>query len=394
MTTFRQKLVRGVVATAVVASTLAVGSPAFAKKAGDKCSLREAYSMMKVGTAFIRCEIVPGTSLHAADPKKKAQFKWRALDAKNGPLQYQMSSAKSANIRIDGSSTVAPLATVAAKYFETASRSINKSKGVKVAVGIAGTGGGFQKFCAGETDISNASRAINASEAAVCQRNGITYTEIPIANDGLALVVNKNNPISCMKMTEVAKMWHRDGEGKVTKFSDINSSFPSTSLKLFGAGTDSGTFDAFGDLALQAETSSSRRGKSQLRKDVSTSEDDNVTVRGVNGDAGGVGYFGLSYAIENADKVKTVQLDKGAGCVTPTIATVQNNTYPMSRPLFIYVKNSSLVNVPAVGAFVNFFASNVKQISEDAIFVPLTDPQIKAMNGALLRIAALPKAKP
>jgi len=165
-------------------------------------------------------------------------------------------------------------------------------------------------------------------------------------------------------------------------------------LKLFGAGTDSGTFDAFGDLALQTETSSSRRGKSQLRKDVSTSEDDNVTVRGVNGDAGGVGYFGLSYAIENADKVKTVQLDKGAGCVTPTIATVQNNTYPMSRPLFIYVKNSSLVNVPAVGAFVNFFASNVKQISEDAIFVPLTDPQIKAMNGALLRIAALPKAKP
>jgi phosphate transport system substrate-binding protein len=385
MTTFRQKLVRGVVATAVVAGTLAVGAPVFAAKAGDKCELKQAYSMAKVGTGYIRCEIVPGTSLHASDPKKKAQFKWKALTGKAADQQWQMSSAKGANIRIDGSSTVAPLATVAAKYFESATKSISGKNGVKVAVGISGTGGGFEKFCRGETDISNASRAIKSSEAAICQKNGISFTEIPIANDGLALVVNKNNPVSCMTMAEVKKMWAASSSAP-TKWSDINPTWPSTPLKMFGAGTDSGTFDAFGDLSTVG-------GKDKLRKDVSTSEDDNVTVRGVNGDTGGVGYFGLSYAIENADKVKTLKLDKGAGCVEPTVSTVQGGTYPMSRPLFIYPKNDSLQNNPAVGAFVNFFASNVKQISEDAVFVPLTNSQIKAMSGALLKIAALPKKK-
>lgn len=386
MSSSRQKLARALIAAAVVASSFSVGTPVFAAKAGDKCELKNAYAMEKVGTGYIRCEIVEGTSLHSSDPKKKAQFKWKALTGKTADIQWQLSSAKGANIRVDGSSTVAPLATVAAKYFESATKSINGKKGVKIAVGISGTGGGFEKFCRGETDISNASRAIKSSEAALCQKNGVAFTEIPIANDGLALVINKSNPVSCMTMAEVKKMWAASSSAP-TKWSDINSSWPSTPLKLFGAGTDSGTFDAFGDL-------STAGGKDKLRKDVSTSEDDNVTVRGVSGDAGGVGYFGLSYAIENADKVKTVKLDKGAGCVEPTIATVQGNTYPMSRPLFIYPKNSSLQSNPAVGAFVNFFASNVKQISEDAIFVPLTDPQIKAMSGALLKIAALPKLKP
>ena len=385
MTSFRKQLVRGLVATAVVASTLAVGAPVFAAKSGDKCEQRDAYKMAKVGTSYIRCEIVPGTSLHSADPKKKAAFKWKTLTGKAADAQWQMSSAKNASIRIDGSSTVAPLATVAAKYFETATKSVNGKNGVKVAVGIAGTGGGFEKFCRGETDISNASRAIKSSEAAICAKNDIAFTEIPIANDGLALVVNLKNPVSCMTMAEVKKMWAASSSAP-TKWSDINSTWPATPLKLFGAGTDSGTFDAFGDL-------SGAGGKANLRKDASTSEDDNVTVRGVSGDAGGVGYFGLSYAIENADKVKTLKLDKGAGCVEPTIATVQGNTYPMSRPLFIYPKNSSLQNNPAVGAFVNFFATNVKQISDDAIFVPLTDPQIKALTGALAKIAALPKKK-
>jgi len=385
MTSFRKQLVRGLVATAAVASTLAVGAPVFAAKSGDKCEQRDAYKIAKVGTSVIRCEIVPGTSLHSADPKKKAAFKWKTLTGKTADAQWQMSSAKNANIRIDGSSTVAPLATVAAKYFETATKSVNGKSGVKVAVGIAGTGGGFEKFCRGETDISNASRAIKSSEAAICAANGITFTEIPIANDGLALVVNKSNPIDCMTMAEVTKLWKASTTAP-TKWSDIRSTWPSTTIKLFGAGTDSGTFDAFGDL-------SGAGGKANLRKDASTSEDDNVTVRGVNGDAGGVGYFGLSYAIENADKVKTLKLDKGAGCVEPTIATVQGNTYPMSRPLFMYPKNSSLQSNPAVGAFVNFFATNVKQISDDAIFVPLTDTQIKALTGALAKIAALPKKK-
>ena len=147
MTSFRKQLVRGLVATAVVASTLAVGAPVFAAKSGDKCEQRDAYKMAKVGTSYIRCEIVPGTSLHSADPKKKAAFKWKTLTGKAADAQWQMSSAKNASIRIDGSSTVAPLATVAAKYFETATKSVNGKNGVKVAVGIAGTGGGFEKFC-------------------------------------------------------------------------------------------------------------------------------------------------------------------------------------------------------------------------------------------------------
>lgn len=383
MTSFRKQLVRGLVATAVVASTLAVGAPVFAAKSGDKCKSPDLYKIAKVGKSYIRCEIVPGTSLHSADPKKKAAFKWKTLTGKAADAQWQMSNAKNASIRMDGSSTVFPLARYAAKYFETATKSVNGKKGVKVAVGFSGTGGGFEKFCRGETDISNGSRAIKSSEAAICVKNGVAYTEIPIANDGLALVVNKSNPIDCMTMAEVTKLWKASSTAP-TKWSDIKSSWPSTTIKLFGAGTDSGTFDAFGDL-------SGAGGKDKLRKDVSTSEDDNVTVRGVNGDAGGVGYFGLSYAIENADKVKTLKLDKGAGCVEPTIATVQGKTYPMSRPLFIYPKNSSLQSNPAVGAFVRFFATNVKQISEDAIFVPLTDPQIKALTGALAKIAALPK---
>lgn len=385
MTSFRKQLVRGLVATAVVASTLAVGAPVFAAKLGDKCTTRDLYKIQKVATGYIRCEIVPGTSLHTSDPKKKAAFKYKALTGKTADAQWQMSSAKNASISVDGSSTVFPLSQVAAKYFENATKSVNGKNGVKVRVGILGTGGGFERFCRGETDISNASRAIKSSEAAICAKNGVAYTEVPIANDGLALVVNRSNPIDCMTMAEVTKMW-KAAAGAPTKFSDIRPSWPSSTFKLYGAGTDSGTFDAFGDL-------SGVGGKSNLRKDVSTSEDDNVTVRGVNVDAGGVGYFGLSYAIENADKVKTLKLDKGAGCVEPTIATVQGNTYPMSRPLFIYPKNSSLQNNPAMGAFVNFYATNVKQISEDAIFVPLTDKQIKDLSGALAKIAKLPKIK-
>jgi len=159
----KSRITRGLVAAAIAAGTLAVGSPtAFAAKAGDACKLADAYKIEKSGTGYVRCEIVAGTSLHATTASRKAKFAWKALAGKAGDLQWQLSSAKGANIRIDGSSTVAPLATVAAKYFETASRSVNGSKGVKVAVGISGTGGGFEKFCRGETDISNASRAIKS----------------------------------------------------------------------------------------------------------------------------------------------------------------------------------------------------------------------------------------
>jgi len=372
----------------LVAATLAIGlvslaSPSVvsAAKVGDTCKQKDAYKIEKIGTTYIRCEIVPGTSLHSKDKKKAAKFAWRATTAR----QYVLANANNETIRIDGSSTVYPLSAVAAKYFETSSKSVKKNKGAKVTVGFSGTGGGFEKFCRGETDMSNASRAIKTSEKDVCDKAGIAFTEILIANDGLAVVVNKSNDwLTCITMAELKKIW--DLNSKISKWSDVRSSFPDTRMKLFGAGTDSGTFDSFTEMV---------NGKAkQVRKDgVQTSEDDNVTVAGVSGDKGGMGYFGLSYAIENESKVKLVAIDKGAGCVSPTVSTVQNQTYPLGRPLFTYVKNASLSTKPAVGAYVSFWVDNLKQISEDAIFVPLTNTQIKTLAKNVASLAKVPKVK-
>jgi len=376
----KSKVARFVVATlAVGVVAMSSASPVSAAKVGDSCKQKDAYKIEKVGTIYIRCQIVKGTSLHSKDPKKKAKFVWTRTIQR----QYNIASAKGDTVRVDGSSTVYPLSAVAAKYFENASKSVLKKKGAKVVVGFSGTGGGFEKFCRNETDISNASRAIKSTEAAICKTAGVTYTEILIANDGLAVVVNKDNTwASCLTMAELKKIW--DLNSTVTKWSDVRASFPSTPVKLFGAGTDSGTFDSFTEMV---------NGKAkQVRKDgVQTSEDDNVTVAGVSGDAGGMGYFGLSYALENESKVKLVQIEKtaGAGCITPNNATVQEQKYPLSRPLYTYVKNDSLVRIPAVAAYVQFWVDNLAQISEDAIFVPLTKPQMGALTRQMLAVTKL-----
>lgn len=371
------------IVTTLVAGTaaIAVANPALAAKVGDDCKLKDAYKIEKVGSTYIRCEIVKGTSIHSTDKAKKAKFAW----TKTTEAQYVLANANNETLRIDGSSTVYPLTAVAAKYFETTSKSVMGKKGVKVTVGISGTGGGFEKFCKNETDISDASRAIKSSEAANCAKAGIAYTEVIIANDGLAVVVNpKNTWASCLTMAEMKKIW--EPNSKVTKWSEIRAGFPDTSIKLFGAGTDSGTFDAF------TEFVNGRSGV--VRKEgVQTSEDDNVTVRGVQSDTGAMGYFGLSYAIENSKTVKAIQLDKGAGCIDPNEKTVQAYTYPMARPLYIYVKNASISTKPAVGAFVQFFVDNLKQISTDALFVPLTNKQIKTLQSEMAKIAALPRVK-
>ena len=378
----KSKVARFVVATvAVGVVAMSSASPVSAAKIGDTCKQKDAYKIEKVGTSYIRCEIVKGTSIHSKDKSKAAKFAW----TKTTERQYIIANANKETVRIDGSSTVYPLSAVAAKYFENASKSVKKSDGAKVTVGFSGTGGGFEKFCRGETDISNASRAIKSTEAAICQTAGITYTEILIANDGLAVVVNKNNTwASCLTMAEMKKIWNLGST--VTKWSDVRTGFPDTSIKLFGAGTDSGTFDSFTEMV---------NGKAkQVRKDgVQTSEDDNVTVAGVSGDTGGMGYFGLSYALENESKVKLVQIDKGAGCVTPSNATVQAQQYPLSRPLFTYVKNASISTKPAVGAYIQFWVDNLAQISEDAIFVPLTKPQMVTLAKEMVAIAKLPKVK-
>jgi len=378
----KSKVARFVVATvAVGVVAMSSASPVSAAKIGDTCKQKDAYKIEKVGTSYIRCEIVKGTSLHSKDPKKAAKFAW----TKTTERQYLIANANKETIRIDGSSTVYPLSAVAAKYFENSTKSVKKGDGAKVTVGFSGTGGGFEKFCRGETDISNASRAIKSTEAAICQKAGIAYTEILIANDGLAVVVNKSNTwASCLTMAEMKKIWALNSQ--VTKWSDVRDGLPDTAIKLFGAGTDSGTFDSFTEMV---------NGKAkQVRKDgVQTSEDDNVTVAGVSGDTGGMGYFGLSYALENESKVKLVQMDKGAGCVTPSNTTVQAQQYPLSRPLFTYVKNLSISTKPAVSAYIQFWVDNLAQISEDAIFVPLTKPQMVTLMKEMALVAKLPRVK-
>jgi phosphate transport system substrate-binding protein len=281
-------------------------------------------------------------------------------------------SQLSGTINIDGSSTVAPLSEAAAELFQ------EQNSGVRVTVGTSGTGGGFEKFCAGETDISDASRAIEADETAACESKGIKYEEVQVANDGLSLVVNPQNTwANCLTTAQLKTIW--DKGSKVNNWNQVDPSFPNEPLKLFGAGTDSGTFDYFTN-AINGE-----EGRS--RSDYSATEDDNVTVTGVSGTKGGLGYFGLSYLQENEGKIKGVQVDGGSGCVAPSTETVQNGSYtPLSRPLFIYPSDKSLER-PEVKAFLDFYVNNYQKIAEEALFVPLTEEQAAAAKQKIAQLA-------
>lgn len=263
-------------------------------------------------------------------------------------------------VTADGSSTVAPLAEAAADQFR------DVEPGINVTVATSGTGGGFKAFCAGETDISDASRPIKDEEAAECEANGIEFTEIVIANDGLAVVVNAENDwAEDLTVEQLNTIWAPESEGVITNWNQVDPSFPDVPLALFGAGTDSGTFDYF-TAAINGE-------EGAIRADYSPSEDDNITVQGVAGEAGGIGFFGLSYVEENADVIKAVSVDG----VYPSVETVQDGSYtPLGRPLFIYVSNASYTEKPQVKAFVDFFVSNAVAVAEAALFVPLTDEQI------------------
>jgi phosphate transport system substrate-binding protein len=272
----------------------------------------------------------------------------------------------SGRIEVDGSSTVGPFVTAGAEDFQA------QNSGVQVTVGISGTGGGFERFCAGETDISDASRPIkDDEEVPVCQKNGIEYTELQIANDGIAVVVNNENDwATCLTVEQLKKIWEPDS--KVKSWKDIDASFPDETLTLAGPGTDSGTFDFF--------TNEINGEEGASRTDYQATEDDNVIVQAVEGDKGGLGYFGLSYFEQNKANLKDVQVDGGSGCVTPSTETVQDGSYtPLSRPLFIYVKNTSLQK-PEVKAFVQYLLDNQQTIAETALFVPLTDEQAQKSN--------------
>ncbi|GAA1852888.1 PstS family phosphate ABC transporter substrate-binding protein [Microbacterium koreense] len=273
-------------------------------------------------------------------------------------------SAMSGAIASDGSSTVAPLTEAAATQFASVEPDI------QVTVATSGTGGGFKTFCEGETDISNASRPIKDEEATACADAGVEFTEIVIANDGLSVVVNPENDwASCLTVEQLQTIWAPESEGTVTNWNQVDPSFPDVPLTLYGAGTDSGTFDYFTDVINGEEGAS--------RTDYSPSEDDNVTIQGVSGETGALGYFGLSYLEENADLLKGVEVDGGDGCVYPSTETVQDGTYtPLGRPLFIYVNNASYAEKPELQTFIDFYVENATSIAEAALFVPLTDEQI------------------
>jgi phosphate transport system substrate-binding protein len=282
-----------------------------------------------------------------------------ALAACGGGADNGSDSGLSGTIQIDGSSTVAPLSEAAAEGFQ------EEHSGVTVAVGTSGTGGGFEKFCSGETDISDASRPIKDEEAATCGQNGISFEQITVANDGLAVVVNKDNPIDCLTTEQLKKIW--EPGSKVNNFNQVDPSFPDLTMKLFGPGTDSGTFDYFTD-EINGEEGASRT-------DYQPSEDDNVIVSGVQGNPGGLGYFGLSYVEENADALKAVAIDGGEGCVEPSIDTVLDGSYsPLGRPLFIYASDK-IVERPEGLAFLEYYIENGDEIAEQALYVPLSDEQ-------------------
>jgi phosphate transport system substrate-binding protein len=270
----------------------------------------------------------------------------------------------SGTIKIDGSSTVAPLSEAAAEGFQ------GENGNVRVTVGTSGTGGGFEKFCAGETDIADASRPIkDDEEAPICKRNGVNYSEVQVANDGLAVVVNKDNDwAQCLTVDQLETIWEKGS--KVKSWREVDPKFPDERLELFGAGTDSGTFDYFTE-AVNGEEGDSRT-------DYSATEDDNVTVQGVSGSKGGLGYFGLSYYEQNQDKLKVVQIDGGGGCVEPSTETVQSGEYkPLSRPLFIYPSQKALAR-PEVKAFLDYYIQNAEQVAQQAQFVPMTAEQTAA----------------
>ena len=272
-------------------------------------------------------------------------------------------------IRIDGSSTVAPLSAAAGELFRVDNPDVN------VSVGTSGTGGGFEKFCAGETDISNASREIKEEEAALCAAAGIEFVEIAVANDALTVVVNTENDwATCLTIEELAIMWGPASEGKVTNWNQIRSSFPDVALDLYGAGTDSGTFDYF--------TKEINGEEGASRTDYNPTEDDNVTVQGVTGAKGALGYFGFSYFEENMDSLTAVEIDGGSGCVAPSSENAQNGSYaPLARPLFIYVSKTAAARAD-VKAFVDFYVTNDEAITTKALFVPLSTEQKAAAAAA------------
>jgi phosphate transport system substrate-binding protein len=265
-------------------------------------------------------------------------------------------------VSLDGSSTVFPIAEAVAEEFQIA------NPNVRVTVGFSGTGGGFERFCGGETDLSNASRPINPTETEACAAAGIEFTEIPVAWDGLSVVVNPSNDFAaCLTVPELRRIW--EPGSSVRTWRDVRPDWPAEEIRLYGPGTDSGTFDYFTEV-VTGEVGA-------IRPDFQASEDDNILVQGVAGDRYALGYFGYAYYTENADRLKLVQVDGGSGCVTPSDATIADGTYaPLSRPLFVYVNHDALVR-PEVHAFVTFLLTEASTLVPSTGYHPLSDEEYR-----------------
>jgi len=263
-------------------------------------------------------------------------------------------------IQIDGSSTVFPVTEAVAEEFQK-----SKKGKVKVTVGIAGTGGGFKKFCRGETDISNASRPILKAEMETCKQSGMQYFELPVAYDALTVIVNpKNDWVKSLTVPDLKKMWEPGAQGKVSSWNQVRTEWPNNPLKLFGPGADSGTFDYFTEAIVGKAKSS--------RGDFTASEDDNVLVQGVANDRNALGYFGFAYYIENQGKLKAVAIDKGKGAILPSAKTVEDGTYqPLSRPIFIYVSKKAYDAKSELKEFVEYYLKQGPQLIRQVKYVPL-----------------------
>ena len=290
-------------------------------------------------------------------------FKWSRVILVTGFI-FLVSCFKQykGRISIDGSSSVYPITEAVAEEYR------NKHGDIRVTVGVSGTGGGFNKFARGEIDISNASRPIKESEIRACAKNNIGFIEIPVAYDGLAVVISQANEfVDYLTVEELKKMWEPSAQKKIISWKQIRASFPDVPLRLYGAGTSSGTYDYFTEAIVGKAKSS--------RGDYTASEDDNVLVQGVSTDKGALGFFGLAYYVENKSKLKLVGIDarKGKGPVYPTDSTVRTGTYaPLSRPEFIYI-NAKAANSPTIQDFVRFYMENAPKLVEEIGYVPLPD---------------------
>jgi phosphate transport system substrate-binding protein len=296
-----------------------------------------------------------------------AAFVMLAAACGGGPSQDQQGDAAPPSvIRIDGSSTVFPISEAVAEEFQKANREI------RVTVGVSGTGGGFEKFCRAETDISDASRPIKPVEIETCKKSGIEFIELPVAYDGLAVIVNPRNTwAASMTVEELRKLWEPQAQGKITRWNQVRASWPGREIHLYGAGVDSGTYDYFTEAIVGKEGAS--------RGDFTSSEDDNVLVQGIASDELALGFMGLAYVEQNKSRLKPILVDDGKkengdGPITASVETVRDGTYqPLSRPLFIYVSRKAIER-PEIQNFVDAYFTLGKELVAEVGYVPLTDP--------------------